>query len=105
MLELIALVAAVVVCIWTPIETRKVRGGWMRKNFKGDHAEFVAKYRRQLTVMSWIGLVLGVLNIALGLVADGTAGLVVKLVAGAIWIAAGIVSMTSRRILDLPHTT
>ncbi len=105
MLELIALLAAVVVCIWTPIETRKVRGGWMRKNFKGGHAEFVAKYRRQLTVMGWIGLVLGVLNLGLGLLADGTTGLVVKLVAGAIWIAAGVVSMASRRLLDSPHTT
>lgn len=103
MLELIALIAAVAVCIWTPIETRKVRDGWVRKNFKGTREEFVTKYRRQLTVIGWVGLVLGALNLVIALVASSEPGMIVKLIAGVIWLAAGGISMWSRRILDEPR--
>jgi len=103
MLELIALVAAVAVCIWTPIETRKVRDGWTRKNFKGTREEFVTKYRRQLTVIGWVGVVLGSLNLVLAVVAASEPGMIVKLIAGVIWLAAGGISLWSRRILDEPR--
>ncbi|TWT00308.1 hypothetical protein [Reyranella sp. CPCC 100927] len=103
MLELIALVAALVLCVWTPIETRKVRDGWMRKNFQGTHAEFVAKYRRQLTVIGWVGMVLGTLNLVLAAVAASEPGFIVKLIAGIIWLVAGGISLWSRRILDEPR--
>jgi len=103
MLELIALVAALVICVWTPIETRKVRDGWMRKNFKGTREEFVTKYRRQLTVIGWVGLVLGALNLVIALIAASEPGVIVKLIAGIIWLAAGGISLWSRRILDQPR--
>lgn len=104
MLELITLLAALVLCVWTPIEARKVRSGWMRKNFKGGHAEFVAKYRHQLAVMGWVGLALGILNIGLGALAANEASLVVKLVVGGLWIVGGVVSFASRRLLNAPRT-
>lgn len=103
MLELIALIAALAMCVWTPIETRKVRNGWVRRNFQGTREEFVAKYRRQLTVFFWVGLVLGLGNIALSFVFTGEgdgARQTIKLVAGAIWLAAGVVSLVSRQQLD-----
>jgi hypothetical protein len=103
MLELIALIAALALCVWTPIETRKVRNGWMRKNFRGTPAEFVAAYRRQLKIFVWVGGVLGAGNVVLGLVADaGSPQQIVKIVAGVIWLAAAIVSFVSRRQLDAP---
>lgn len=103
MLELIALIAALAVCVWTPIEARKVRDGWMRKNFQGTREEFVTKYRRQLTVIGWVGLVLGTLNLVLALVASSEPGMIVKLIAGIIWLMAGGISLWCRRILDEPR--
>lgn len=103
MLELIALLAALALCIWTPIETRKVRNGWVRKNFKGTREEFVVKYRRQLTMFIWLGGVLGLGNLALALFTAGGDGYqIAKVVAGAIWLAASIVAFASRRSLDQP---
>lgn len=103
MLELIALLAAVGLCIWTPIETRKVRNGWVRKKFKGTPAEFVTAYRRQLMVFVWVGGVLGLANIGLGLtMGQDDPGYIVKIVAGVIWLIAGAVSFVSRRQLDAP---
>jgi hypothetical protein len=103
MLELIALLAALALCIWTPIETRKVRNGWVRKNFKGTHAEFVARYRRQLTMFMWLGGVLGLGNLALALfTSGGDSYQIAKIIAGAIWLAASVVAFASRRSLDQP---
>jgi hypothetical protein len=102
-LELIALLAALALCIWTPIETRKVRSGWVRKNFKGTRDEFMVKYRRQLAVFMWVGLVLGLGNIALALfMPGGDAYQIVKLLAGIIWLAASGVMFASRRALEAP---
>lgn len=103
MLELIALLAALAICIWTPIEARKVRAGWMRKSFKGSHAEFVAKYRQQLAVIGWVGLVLGIGNLSLGLLGmEDMARQAVKLLAGVIWLAASGISILTRRRLPPP---
>jgi hypothetical protein len=103
MLEMIALLAALALCVWTPIETRKVRNGWVRKKFKGTPAEFVTAYRRQLRVFTWVGAVLGLGNIALAATIDaGDVRQIVKIVSGAIWLVAAAVSFHSRRQLDTP---
>jgi hypothetical protein len=103
MLEIIALVAALVLCVWTPIETRKVRNGWVRKKFKGTPAEFVTAYRRQLHVFTWVGGVLGLGNITLAAILDaGDPRQIVKIVAGGIWLVAAAISFYSRRQLDVP---
>jgi hypothetical protein len=60
MLEIIALVAAVVVIVWTPIEAAKVRGGWVRGNFKGTAEDFRARYRKQIAFTGWLGIKLGI---------------------------------------------
>jgi hypothetical protein len=97
MLEIIALVAAVVVIVWTPIEAAKVRGGWVRRSFKGTAEDFRARYAKQLAVMGWVGVVLGAFYIGLAIL-DGRQGpaLYVKLGIGAAWIAAGAVSFWCR---------
>jgi hypothetical protein len=41
-------IATVVGVVWTPIQARRVRDGWVRPNFTGTREEFVAKHRRYL---------------------------------------------------------
>ena len=48
MLELIAMVAGIVICVLVPIEVGKIRRGWVRPKFAGDRAKFLAAYRKQL---------------------------------------------------------
>lgn len=50
MLEIIVLICAVIALIYTPIEAKKVHGGWVRPKFKGTPEEFRAKYIKQLRV-------------------------------------------------------
>jgi hypothetical protein len=101
MLELIALVCAAILVVWTPIEARKVAGGWVRKRHKGTPEVFRAAYRKQLTLFFWLGLVLGLGNIALAFAFDDEpTRSTVKLVAGALWLGVSASAFYSRRIVD-----
>ncbi len=100
LIDLFALLAAVAVCIWVPIETRKVRGGWTRRRFEGTHAEFIVKYRRELTMIVWTGLIVGLINLALAFATAGDSRQVVKIVSGVVWLAAGAITWVARRQLD-----
>ncbi|MBR0650415.1 hypothetical protein GXW78_12130 [Roseomonas terrae] len=101
MLELIALIGALILIVWLPIETRKVAGGWVRPKHKGTPEAFRTQYRRQLTMFLWVGLVLGLGNLGLAALPDqDDARRIGKIVVGVAWIAAGISAGLSRRRLD-----
>lgn len=99
MLEIIILICAIAAIIYTPIEAKKVHGGWVRAKFKGTPEEFRARYVKQLKTLTWLGFGLGAAYIVLGfaLGVDSTAHLVVKLVIGALWIGVGFVNLSMRR--------
>lgn len=101
MIELIAMICAAVLVVWTPIEARKVAGGWIRKRHKGTPEAFRATYRRQLTILIWVGLAFSVFNIgyAVGFEKDPTRSMV-KLVAGLLWVGAIVSAFFGRRIVD-----
>jgi hypothetical protein len=98
-IEIIVIIAGIAVCILTPIEVNKIKKGWMRKNFKGTHADFIKAYRKQLLVMTWVGGVLGVAYIGLGLIADREYSDIAKFVIAAIWLTVGAISYFSREKL------
>ena len=103
MLEIIALVCAVAVAIWTPMETDKVIGGWVNKRFKGDHAAFLVAYRKQLGFMRGAGLVFlaGLGAFAIVEFSDGDAASgAVKAASAAIWGAVTLVANHCRNKLD-----
>lgn len=101
MLELIAMVCAAVLIVYTPIESRKVAGGWIRKRHKGAPEEFRASYRRQLSILIWLGLAFGVFNLGLSLLPDqDPARSMVKAVAGLLWLGVSISAVFGRRIVD-----
>ena len=99
MLELISIIAAIAVLILTPIEVNKVQKGWVRKNFKGTPAEFAAAYRKQLTAMIALGIVFGILNVALGIVEEVPYENYVKFFAALLWFGVSGISYASRQKL------
>ena len=103
MLELISILAALVVCILIPIEVGKIRNGWVRKQFAGDRPKFLAAYRKQLRMLTWLGLVFGVLGIGLAAIEANHGEAIVKLVAAVIWFAvSGISFIALRQLAKVP---
>lgn len=101
MIELIAMACAAVMVVWTPIEARKVAGGWVRRRHKGTPEEFRTAYRRQLTLFLWLGVVVGLGNLALAFAFDDDpTRSTVKLVGGALWLGVGASAFYGRRIVD-----
>jgi hypothetical protein len=99
MIELLVIIAGIAVVILTPIEVGKIQKGWVRKSFKGTHAEFVKAYRKQLYVMMWFGGFLGLAYIGLALIADRPYEDIAKYVIAAIWFAVGGISYFMREKL------
>lgn len=101
MLELLAMIAAAVLIVWTPIEARKVAGGWVRARHKGTPGEFRLRYRRQLTVLVWAGVAIGAGNILLSLLVDADrARSLARLAMGVLWLGVSGAAVFGRRIMD-----
>jgi len=104
MLELISLLCALLICVLTPIEVIRIRGGWVRKRFAGDRDKFLAAYRKQLTVLTVLGLVFGAIWLVLGALETHGAEALVKFVGAAIWLAVAIICSVMRPLLPKPIT-
>ena len=105
MLELIAMIAGLIVCIMMPIEMARIRKGWVSKKFTGDRPKFLAAYRKQLKMLMWLGLVFGVLGIGLAAVEDRHGEVIVKLIGAVIWFAvSGIAFFSLGELAKIPHT-
>jgi hypothetical protein len=100
MLELIAIVCGLVVCIMMPIEMNKIRKGWVHKRFAGDRPKFLAAYRKQIRTLMWLGLFFGVAGIGLAALADQRAETIVKLIGAAVWLAVSGFGYTTLRALE-----
>jgi hypothetical protein len=105
MLELIAMVAGLVVCVMMPIEMARIRKGWVHKKFAGDRPKFLVYYRKQVRVLMWLGLFFGVTGIGLAALEGQRAESIVKLIGAAIWLAVSGIAFTSLRALaQIPDT-
>jgi hypothetical protein len=99
MLELISIVCSLVLLVLTPIEVRKIRAGWVREKFKGDRGRFIAAYRKQLMLLTWLGVVFGVLTVGLAFIQSDPGESTIKIVAGLIWLAVACVCFVSRGMI------
>ncbi len=105
MLELIAMIAGLVVCIMMPIELGRIRKGWVSKKFTGNRPAFLAAYRKQLKTLMWLGLVFGVLGIGLAAFETRQGGSIVKLIGAAIWLAvSGMALFSLGQLAKIPDT-
>ena len=99
MIELISIVCSLAICVITPIETRKIRAGWVREKFKGDREKFLTAYRKQLVLLTWLGVVFGLSSFAMTFIEQHPGEATVKVIAGVIWLAVACVCFVSRRML------
>jgi predicted Na+-dependent transporter len=105
MIELISIVASLALCVLIPLEVGKIRNGWVRKNFAGDRAKFLAAYRKQLRLLIWMGIVFGVLSFALAPFEAHAGEPTVKVVAGIIWfVVAGLCLSSLRALANVPDS-
>lgn len=103
MIELISIICSLVILVLTPIEVREIRGGWVREKFKGDREQFIVAYRKQLVLLTWMGVVFGALTIGLAFIEMEPGESTLRLIAGLIWLAVACVCfMSGRMIPDVP---
>lgn len=105
MLELIAILCALAVCVLTPFEVRRIRGGYVHKKYAGDRAKYIAAYRKQLTMLIIMGAIFGVLGLVFAAVEDRPGGAAVRIVAAVIWFAVSAICFFSRRMLPSESAT
>ncbi len=96
MIELISILCSLAICILTPIEVNKIRGGWVNKRFENDREKFLDVYRKQLRMLTWLGVGFGTLTLGLILIESEPGEKIVKLVAAAIWYAVAAICFVQR---------
>jgi hypothetical protein len=96
MLELIALVCGLILCIYLPIEASKVRGGWVRKSFKGTPEEFRAAYVKQVRYFMWIGVGIGVVDLALAPLNAEAGEWIFNVISGVLWLTVAAIAFHTR---------
>ena len=100
MLELISIVASLVICVLMPIQVNKIRNGWVHEKFAGDRPRFIAVHRKQFRMLMWLGLVFGILGLAMAPLEDNPGERTVKVIAAVIWFVVSGLGFFSVRTLD-----
>ena len=85
MLELISIVCGLILIVYLPVEATKVSNGWTRPSFKGTPQEFRTAYLKQVTYFMWLGIGLGVANLAVAPLNPEDGQWVFLVVGAAIW--------------------
>jgi hypothetical protein len=99
MIELISILCSLMICVLTPIEVGRIRGGWVNKKFENDRPKFLAAYSRQLAMLTWVGVGFGVLTLGLVAIEHNPGERIVKMVAGVIWLAVAAICFIYRKRL------
>ena len=103
MIELIGIIACLAACIGIPIQTAKVRSGQVPVKFKGAPAEYRANWLKQVNMLMWVGLVLGVLMAGMAIIPDATPyEWIAKAVSAVLWFTASGLSFFAKRSLEPP---
>ena len=94
--------AGTVAVIWIPLETRRVRRGWMPRRYAGGHAEYVAAYRRQLARIGCLFMTIGAVSLAFVVLSRATSDgdRANNAVMGTCFGAIGVVYLICRRSLN-----
>jgi hypothetical protein len=102
MIELIGILACLAACISVPFQIAKMRTGWMPPKFAGTPAEYAAVFRRQLSILKWVGLGFGVLELLMIAIEKTPGEWIVKLIAGVLWLTmSGLCFFYDRTLANL----
>ena len=96
MLELIALICGLFLCVYLPIEAGKVRNGWVRKSFKGTPEEFRAAYVKQVNYFMWIGVGIGVVDLVLAPLNAEGGDWIFNLISSVLWLAVAAIAFYTK---------
>jgi hypothetical protein len=99
MLEILSILAAAALLIITPIQTGQVCAGKINPKFKGSPAEYAVAFRRQLTLLIYLGSICGVVNLGLIFLDSSSAEWIFNLLGAALWLGVAAVSYLSTRRL------
>lgn len=97
MIELIGLIACIVFCIGVPLQVNAIRNGKAFEKAPEKRAMIIAATARQFSLLSWLGIGLGVIEIGLAFVEDEPGEWVFKLIAGIVWLVASALSFWGKR--------
>lgn len=99
MIELISILASLVIIILLPFQMRQIITGKISKRFKGTREQYLEAFGKQLKLVVWLGIVAGVLNLAMIAIETTPGERIVKLVAAVLWFGVTAVCLISQRKL------
>ena len=103
MLEIISILASLALIVVTPIQTVQICAGKFSPKMKVTPAVFVASFRKQVLMLTWLSAVFGVANIVLMFMETEPGENIVKGVAAVLWFGvAGVSFYSSRKLAGLP---
>lgn len=104
MIEIIGFIACLVACIGVPIQVKSIRSGAAFAKAPEKRATILEATRKQFRMLSWVGLGLGVVEIAMSFLPDDEPGEAkFKIAAGVLWLVlSGLCFWAQRRIADVP---
>ncbi|MGH6872186.1 MAG: hypothetical protein ACREHE_11830 [Rhizomicrobium sp.] len=103
MVEIVGLIACVIFCIGVPLQVKAIRDGTAFRKAPEKRDMIVAATLKQFSLLSWLGIGFGVIEIALAFVEDEPGEWMFKLIAGIVWLAASALSFWGKRqIATLP---
>ena len=106
MLEIISILASLALIVIAPIQTAQICAGKFSPKMKVTPEVFVASFRKQLVMLTWLGAVFGAVNIVLMFIETEPGENIVEGVAAALWSGvAGVSFYSSRRLANLPAPT
>ncbi|HEY2069568.1 MAG TPA: hypothetical protein VGG48_08450 [Rhizomicrobium sp.] len=85
MIALIGIIACLIACIGVPFMISSLRSGSAFKKTPEKRAEILTAMRKQFTMLSWVGLVLGAAEIGLYFISDPDERLTYA-IAGVLWL-------------------
>ncbi len=102
MIELIGILACLVACFAVPFQIKSIRSGAAFKKAPEKRAMLLAAFRKQFTMLGWVGLVFGGLEFGMYFIAEPGEG-VFKIIAGVLWLVlSGLCFYSLRSIADVP---